>query len=71
VREEEFLEYIANNMLFNLIPAIWFLAEAISMLTNKKRRAIHDYIAGTVVVRISTAEVAPHTAITPSTEISA
>jgi uncharacterized RDD family membrane protein YckC len=29
----------------------WFALEVISMLTNEKRRAIHDYIAGTVVVR--------------------
>lgn len=30
---------------------LWFLAEIITMLTNQKRRAIHDFIAGTVVVR--------------------
>ncbi len=29
----------------------WFLLEIISMATNDKRRAFHDYIAGTVVVR--------------------
>ena len=29
----------------------WFMLEIISMMTNKKRRAFHDYIAGTVVVR--------------------
>ena len=29
----------------------WFLLEVISMATNEKRRAFHDYIAGTVVVR--------------------
>jgi len=31
----------------------WFLLEAITMLTNKKRRAIHDFIASTVVIRES------------------
>lgn len=31
----------------------WFLLEVISMATNKKRRAFHDYIAGTVVIRIN------------------
>lgn len=31
---------------------IWFLLELITMLTNKKRRAIHDFIAGSVVVRL-------------------
>lgn len=29
----------------------WFLLEIISMATNDKRRAFHDYIAGTVVIR--------------------
>ena len=29
----------------------WFLLEVGSMATNKKRRAFHDYIAGTVVIR--------------------
>ncbi len=30
----------------------WFLAELVSMLTNEKRRALHDFIAGSVVVRV-------------------
>jgi uncharacterized RDD family membrane protein YckC len=29
----------------------WYLLEVITMLTNDKRRAVHDFIAGTVVVR--------------------
>ena len=29
----------------------WLLLEIVTMLTNKKRRAVHDFIAGTVVVR--------------------
>ena len=36
---------------FLLIFAGWYLAEIITMLTNNKRRALHDFIAGTVVVR--------------------
>lgn len=28
----------------------WFLLEVVTMLTNEKRRALHDLIAGTVVV---------------------
>jgi len=28
----------------------WFILEVITMLTNSKRRALHDWIAGTVVV---------------------
>lgn len=35
----------------SVIPALWFLAEVLTMLTNRKRRALHDFIAGTVVVR--------------------
>lgn len=32
---------------------IWILAEFLTMLTNKRRRAIHDWIAGTLVIRTS------------------
>ena len=37
--------------LLAILPFLWFVAEAVTMLTNAKRRALHDYIAGTVVVR--------------------
>ena len=30
---------------------LWFLMEFVTMLFSKRRRALHDYIAGTVVVR--------------------
>jgi uncharacterized RDD family membrane protein YckC len=29
----------------------WTVLEIVTMLTNKKRRAVHDFIAGTVVIR--------------------
>jgi uncharacterized RDD family membrane protein YckC len=29
----------------------WFLVEIVTMLTNDKRRALHDFIAGSVVIR--------------------
>jgi uncharacterized RDD family membrane protein YckC len=35
------------------LPSLWFLAEVLTMLTNQKRRALHDFIAGTVVVRLN------------------
>lgn len=35
----------------SIIFQIWMWSEFIVMLTNKKRRAIHDFIAGTVVIR--------------------
>lgn len=31
----------------------WFLLELITMLTNSKRRALHDFIAGTVVMKLA------------------
>ncbi len=45
--------YENNNtfLLLMALPGLWFLAEVLTMLTNDKRRAIHDFIAGTVVVR--------------------
>ncbi|SRR6266567_2963324 len=42
--------------LLSALPALWFLAEVLTMLTNEKRRALHDFIAGTVVVRTNTEE---------------
>jgi uncharacterized RDD family membrane protein YckC len=43
-----------------MIPLAWFLAEVLTMLSNEKRRALHDMIAGTVVIRTN---VAPRTAV--------
>lgn len=34
-----------------LLLNIWIWSEFIVMLTNKRRRALHDFIAGTVVIR--------------------
>lgn len=34
-----------------LLTNIWVWSEFVVMLTNRKRRAIHDFIAGTVVIR--------------------
>lgn len=45
---------LGESRYLQVVPAIfglWFLAEIITMLTNEKRRALHDFIAGTVVVR--------------------
>ncbi|PTC03949.1 RDD family protein [Vibrio mediterranei] len=35
----------------SLIMISWVVLESVSMLFNEKRRAVHDYIAGSVVVR--------------------
>jgi uncharacterized RDD family membrane protein YckC len=34
-----------------IVGAIWLYSEFIVLLTNKKRRALHDFMAGTVVIR--------------------
>lgn len=34
-----------------ILSQVWIWSEFIVMLTNRKRRALHDFIAGTVVVR--------------------
>jgi uncharacterized RDD family membrane protein YckC len=36
-----------------LFGLCWFVLEVLTMLTNDKRRALHDFIAGSVVVRQS------------------
>lgn len=45
---------VAAHELFWLLaalPLLWYFAEVATMLTNRKSRALHDFIAGTVVVR--------------------
>jgi uncharacterized RDD family membrane protein YckC len=44
------------------LPALWFLAEVLTMLTNEKRRALHDFIAGTVVIRTNIDEAVTESA---------
>jgi len=39
------------SLVLSCVLTGWVFLEIISMLTNRKRRAIHDFIAGTVVVR--------------------
>jgi len=41
----------------NIILQIWACSEFIVMMTNSKRRALHDFIAGTVVVVSSSGDV--------------
>lgn len=43
--------------LLSTLQQLWFVAEVITMLTNEKRRALHDFIAGTVVVRTNIGEL--------------
>lgn len=48
--------YLKNNipwhywvMVYSMLG--WFALELITMLSNNKRRALHDFIAGTIVIR--------------------
>lgn len=50
---DEFLKTVSPNFHFIIlsIGCIWIFSELVTLLTNKRKRAIHDYIAGTVVVQ--------------------
>lgn len=52
--DSELMDDSAYTLYMPLILLGWFLAEIITMLTNKKRRALHDFLAGTVVIRSNT-----------------
>ena len=44
----------------NWVNQAWMWSELIVLMTNKKRRALHDFIAGTVVIRqASNAQLEP------------
>lgn len=38
--------------LYSWLSQVWIWSEVVVMLLNRKRRALHDFIAGTVVIRI-------------------
>jgi uncharacterized RDD family membrane protein YckC len=50
------------NYYITTLSSCWVILELVSMLTNSKRRAIHDFIAGTVVVKIPEPEIIEPTA---------
>ncbi|HMP89293.1 MAG TPA: RDD family protein [Kiritimatiellia bacterium] len=54
------------SMIFIYASMGWFILEMLSMLLNKKRRAVHDFIAGTVVVRTETMSTQPDTSSIPA-----
>lgn len=50
---------IVDNMPWSTLAWIdvgWFLLEVITMFSNDKRRALHDFIAGTVVIRTTASD---------------
>ena len=36
-----------------ILAGVWYWGELVVMLTNKKRRALHDFLAGTVVIKLT------------------
>jgi uncharacterized RDD family membrane protein YckC len=48
-----------------IVQNVWIWGELIVLLTNRKRRALHDFIAGTVVVRTSPNKALQATATAP------
>jgi uncharacterized RDD family membrane protein YckC len=49
-----------------IVQNVWVWGELIVLLTNRKRRALHDFIAGTVVVRTSSTQSLQSTATVPA-----
>lgn len=45
------LGFSLSGFLLDFAPLIWVLLELLTMLTNPKNRALHDYFARTVVIR--------------------
>lgn len=43
-------EIFQETQLLSYVSLVWFIIEVVTMLTNKKRRALHDFIAKTVVI---------------------
>ena len=48
-----------------IVQNVWFWGELLVLLTNRKRRALHDFIAGTVVVHTSPDKPLQATAVAP------
>lgn len=50
-RDEKSLEMMYAYGVFNMTAGLWSLADIIVFMLNKRRRALHDLIAGTIVVK--------------------
>jgi uncharacterized RDD family membrane protein YckC len=51
LQKNTYLANLAKINGINIITNIWFWSELIVLLFNKRKRAIHDFIAGTVVIK--------------------
>lgn len=61
--------FVRYESLFNLVNymyGLWLLLEIITMLFNKKRRALHDFIANTVVIDTNLRKAAEKIEVTAS-----
>lgn len=45
----------------NILLQVWIWSEFVTLLFNRRRRAVHDFLAGTVVLRVQPAEAAAAT----------
>jgi uncharacterized RDD family membrane protein YckC len=50
-QKSAYLSNLAETNGINILTNIWFWSELIVLLFNKRKRAIHDFIAGTVVLK--------------------
>lgn len=46
-------DFSQASYILSLLSGGWFLAELVTMFFNKKRRAVHDLLAGSVVIDIT------------------
>jgi len=63
------LPMISREWAFTLLAAIptgWALLEILTTLTNDRRRAVHDYLAGTVVIRTTCGDERPNKSLQPT-----
>jgi uncharacterized RDD family membrane protein YckC len=40
------------------LSTVWYLVGAVTLLANRRKRALHDYLAGTVVVKVQPFQLA-------------
>jgi uncharacterized RDD family membrane protein YckC len=66
IADREVLVATKGFWFFTALPGLWFVAEVLTMLTNAKRRALHDFIAGTVVVRTNIEDGLPQPEVAPN-----
>jgi uncharacterized RDD family membrane protein YckC len=59
ITKTETMNYDASSFIIIFVNLWWYMTEVITMLFSKKRRALHDFIAGTVVIHKNPRSDAP------------